>query len=143
MHIYEKVIEAQVCIAAQKDRRGISYQRGGALQITGYSDGDYYSDWTDVQSLGSGQRYRGNHQNSGHIVHKCGNQACEQAEDHNGPLHTGYFFQNQITEQSRHTGVDDQSHKAHGAGDHQQNVEIYAGQDLFQGKHTAYDEDHG
>ena len=139
----EKVVEAQTGVAAQQDGRGIAHQRGGALQVAGYGDGDDHPHGADIQSLCRSQRHRSDHKNGRYIVHERRDQTSEKAEDDDGPLDAGNFLQDKVAEQGRHSGVDDKSNQTHGARDHEQNVEIDAGQDLVQREHSCDNEDHG
>ena len=87
--IGEEVHKIQSHMPGQQDGRGIAHQRGGSLQIGADGNGQNRRHWGNLQLFGNGHSHRGQHQHSGHIVHKGGHKARKQCQRNDEPLDAG------------------------------------------------------
>ena len=139
--VEEKVQKAHVGIRAQHDGGGVAHQGGRALQVGGHRDADDKGHGVGLELFADLQGDGGHHQHGGHVVHKGRDDAGKQGQGHRGHLDVGHLLHDEVGQEGGHFAVDEQLHQAHGAGDHQQDVEVDGPQDLVEGQHPGGDKD--
>ena len=107
-----------------------------ALQVGGNSDGDDEGNRVCLQLFADLNGNRSNHQNSGHIINKSGDNARDQAQRHRCPLNIGHPVHNDIRQTGGHAAVDEKLHQAHSTADHQQNIKVQGADDLVHRQHA-------
>ena len=137
----KEVKEAHIQRGPQHDGGRIPHQRCRPLQIGGHGNGDDDRHRVGVKLAADLQRNGRHHQHGSHVIHKGRNDPRKQRQGHSRRLHVGHMLHDQISQQSGHLAVNKQGYKAHGPGDHQQDVQVDRSGNLVKRQHPGGYED--